>query len=132
MILTAVKIFDRDLNSKGRDLPAVKMIPKRKDPTSKERSPRPDQRTHLIEEAKGAKEINAKEKDPKTILKRSSVVKIALPNHSQDVTEDRDMVQRDQSINDLDAWIAELNQGKEDWETEFGSESAANWHPIKP
>ena len=131
MILTATKIFDKDLSSKGRDLPAVNLKRKKKDPAAKERAPRMDQRTHLLDEVKGKKQIN-KEEEPnlkKTVLKRGSF-KEALPNLSQDNTEDQDMLQRNQTMNELDSWLASMNQGRQEWNDEFGTESAANWQSL--
>jgi len=70
MLKTALKVFDKDLTSKGRDLPDLKI---HKDP--KERAPRLDKRKHTLEEAKPKKVIN-KEEEPnlrKTVLKKSAL-----------------------------------------------------------
>ena len=119
-----IKVYDPDLTGKGRDVPAVAIKTKKKDPAAPVRAPRPDQKSHLLEEAKPQKLINKEEKEPKIVLKKSAV------NHSQDITEEGDDKFRQQAIADLDSWMLELNHGKQDWEDEFGSESAANWHPM--
>ena len=133
MKISSVKVFDPDLTSKSRGLPDLKM---HKNP--KQKAPRPDARKHTLEEAKPKKVINKEEESnlKKTVLKKSTLErhlarieqtldphtsgrKQALPNPQSNHQEDLDMDQRLDTIEDLNAWIDEM-QGRTDVEDEFG------------
>ena len=167
-MLKVAIIFDRDLTSKGRDLPELhqKGTQKRKDPGAPVRAPRPDAKKHLLPEAKNPNPLD----EPKIVLKKSSL-KIARPVPIESMQEDQDMKFRSENIqntmSDLDSYLSDeekdlidynqgrqewedefgtshpldnsqekdayqsnLNASRQDWKDEYGSESQANWHPI--
>ena len=203
MLKVAIKVFDRELSGKGRDLPELKM---HKSP--KQRAPRESAQTHKLPEAKYKQVINQEEEKDlrKTVLKKSAregsrdvvleswvrktkvgppsiheiqlideisvspngderhyylvetypdmftassfptrseakayvnalkdrggnegqfvrvttaATHVSIPNPAQDPLEEDDMLQREQSMSDLDTWLAQMGEGKRDSEDDW-------------
>ena len=118
MRLASVTVFDKDLNSKGRDLPATHR-PK-SDQSQGVRAPRPDQKNNLVEDA--AKSIRSEEATP-----LSTVKKATLEAHLKRITADADPELRkggqalDSIQSELDDWLELVNEGRQDYQDMGGN-----------
>ena len=102
----SVKVFDRELSSKGRDLPDLRG-PADSGKASGDSAPRADAKKHSLEEARPSKVINREEEADlrKSVLKRSGVLKKHLARINSAGLGSRDVI--------LESWKREkpLGQG---------------------
>jgi hypothetical protein len=117
MRVVAVTVFDRELNSKGRDLPDLKM---HKGP--KQRGPHEYARKHILEEGKGQKAINHEQEADlrQSVIHKMSSLKAQLKRISASSGLKYGFWSNDgegndfEDTEDLDAWLERIHQERED------------------